>query len=75
MGIAYVEGTVTGPTGKETTTEFLVDGGAKYTLLPLKNWKVIGLRPDLLLCLRTELRSSATLLQDTSSFRKATRTR
>ncbi|MDQ2922556.1 MAG: aspartyl protease [Acidobacteriota bacterium] len=46
MGIIYVEGTVTGPTGKQATTEFLVDGGAKYTLLPLKNWKAIGLKPE-----------------------------
>lgn len=46
MGITYVEGTVTGPTGKETTIEFLVDSGAKYTLLPLKNWKAIGLKPQ-----------------------------
>ena len=46
MGLTYIEGTVTGPTGKETTTEFLVDGGAKYTLLPLKNWKAIGLKPE-----------------------------
>ena len=45
MGITYVEGTVTGPTGKQATTEFLVDSGAKYTLLPLKNWKAIGLKP------------------------------
>ena len=46
MGIIYVESTVTGPTGKQTTTEFLVDGGAKYTLLPLKSWKAIGLKPE-----------------------------
>ena len=46
MGLPYIEGTVTGPTGKETTTEFLVDSGAKYTLLPLKNWKAIGLKPE-----------------------------
>ena len=46
MGITYVKGTVTGPTGKQTTTEFLVDSGAQYTLLPLKNWKAIGLKPE-----------------------------
>ena len=45
MGIIYVEGTVSGPTGKRATLEFLVDGGAKYTLLPLKSWKAIGLKP------------------------------
>ncbi len=46
MGITYIEGTVGGPTGKQTTTEFLVDSGAKYTLLPLKIWKAIGLKPE-----------------------------
>ncbi len=45
MGITYVEGRVSGPEGKATTTEFLVDSGAKYTLLPLKVWKTIGLKP------------------------------
>ena len=45
MAITYVEGTVSGPTGKQTTVEFLVDSGAKYTLLPFKNWKAIGLKP------------------------------
>ena len=45
MGITYVEGTVSGPTGKRATLEFLVDSGAKYTLLPFKNWKAIGLKP------------------------------
>src|SRR5438552_17707360 len=46
MSITYIEGTVSGPTGKQTTTEFLVDSGAKYTLLPLKSWKAIGLKPE-----------------------------
>ena len=46
MGITYVEGTVSGPTGKRATLEFLVDSGAKYTLLPLKSWKAIGLKPE-----------------------------
>ena len=45
MSITYVEGTVSGPTGKKTATEFLVDSGAKYTLLPLKIWKAIKLKP------------------------------
>ena len=45
MGITYIEGTVSGPTGKRATLEFLVDSGAKYTLLPFKNWKAIGLKP------------------------------
>ena len=28
MGVVYVEGTVTGPTGKQATVNFLVDSGA-----------------------------------------------
>jgi clan AA aspartic protease len=46
MGMTYIEGTVTGPTGKQATVEFLVDSGAKYTLLPLKSWKAIRLKPE-----------------------------
>ena len=43
MGIVYVEGTVTGPTGTQVTVRFLVDSGATYTLLPYVNWQAIGL--------------------------------
>lgn len=46
MGIVFVEGTVIGPNGKEAKLEFLVDSGATYTLLPLKLWRAIGLRPN-----------------------------
>lgn len=46
MGITYVPGKVRGPTGKEEEVEFLVDSGAKYTLLPHKSWKSIGLKPE-----------------------------
>lgn len=45
MGLTYVEGTATGPTGKQATLEFLVDSGAKYTLLPEATWKSIELTP------------------------------
>ena len=45
MGLTYIEGTVTGPTGKQSTAEFLVDSGAKYTLLPEESWKAIELSP------------------------------
>ena len=45
MGLIYIEGTVSGPTGKQTTAEFLIDSGAKYTLLPEANWKAIELAP------------------------------
>jgi clan AA aspartic protease len=45
MGLTYIEGTVTGPTGKQVTVEFLIDSGAKYTLLPESSWKAIELSP------------------------------
>jgi len=45
MGVVFVEGTVTGPTGKQATLKFLVDSGATYTLLPRKIWRAIGLQP------------------------------
>src|SRR5215472_12700746 len=45
MGIVFVDGTVTGPTGRKATLEFLVDSGATYTLLPKKVWRAIGLKP------------------------------
>ena len=45
MGLVFVEGTVTGPTGKQAKLQFLVDSGATYTLLPWKVWRAISLRP------------------------------
>jgi clan AA aspartic protease len=45
MGVVFVEGTVTGPTGKQAKLKFLVDSGATYTLLPKKVWRAIGLKP------------------------------
>jgi clan AA aspartic protease len=45
MGITYVAGTVTGPTGKQATVNFLVDSGAMYTLVPWNVWHAIGLEP------------------------------
>lgn len=45
MGIVYVEGTVTGPTGHQESLDFLVDSGATYTLLPNDTWRSIGLTP------------------------------
>ena len=45
MGVVYVEGTVTGPTGKKASVRFLVDSGATYTLLPERVWKEIKLVP------------------------------
>jgi len=45
MGITYLEGTVSGSTGKQASVEFLVDSGANYTLLPEPIWKSIELSP------------------------------
>jgi len=45
MGLTYVEGTATGPTEREASVEFLVDSGAKYTLLPETAWRAIELSP------------------------------
>jgi clan AA aspartic protease len=45
MGLTYIEGTVSGPKGKQATVKFLVDSGATYTLLPHKVWRAIGLKP------------------------------
>jgi clan AA aspartic protease len=45
MGLTYVEGTVTGPTGKKSAAEFLLDSGAKYTLLPEPISKAVELSP------------------------------
>jgi predicted aspartyl protease len=45
MGLTYIEGIVTGPAGTSRTVNFLVDSGAKYSLLPLADWQAIGLTP------------------------------
>jgi predicted aspartyl protease len=44
MGVTHVDGTVTGPTGTQRV-RFLVDSGAKYSVLPHDVWTAIGLRP------------------------------
>ena len=43
MGITYVEGQVTGPSGTRHDVRFLVDSGATYSLLPKTVWEAIGL--------------------------------
>jgi clan AA aspartic protease len=43
MGLTFLEGTVTGPAGKQAGVRFLVDSGASYTLLPDPVWRAIGL--------------------------------
>jgi predicted aspartyl protease len=45
MGLTYIEGTATGPTGKKVNLQFMVDSGATYTLLPEKDWLEIQLKP------------------------------
>jgi clan AA aspartic protease len=46
MGMTYVEGVVTGPTGKRATLRFLVDSGASYTLVPHDVAKELGFAPQ-----------------------------
>lgn len=45
MGITYIEGVVTGPSGKQATVRFLVDSGATYILLPAEESKLLELTP------------------------------
>lgn len=45
MGLTYIEGTVTGPTGERRQVSFLVDSGATYSLLPHDVWQALGLTP------------------------------
>jgi len=45
MGIIYVDGVVAGPTGVSRAVRFIVDSGAKYSLLPEDVWRAIGLEP------------------------------
>ena len=45
MGVTYIEGVATGPTGKQAIVRFLVDSGATYTLLPYEDWQAIELLP------------------------------
>ncbi|NCO32512.1 MAG: aspartyl protease [Armatimonadetes bacterium CG2_30_59_28] len=46
MGLIYVEGTLTAPDGKQVSERFLVDSGAKYTLVPREKWELLGLAPQ-----------------------------
>jgi predicted aspartyl protease len=45
VGLIYIDGVVSGPTGASRAVRFLVDSGAKYSLLPLADWQAIGLTP------------------------------
>ena len=44
MGLVYINATVSN-NGQSASLEFLMDSGAKYTLLPLATWKALGLEP------------------------------
>ena len=43
MGLTYIDGVVSGPSGVTRTVRFLVDSGAKYSLLPLDDRRALGL--------------------------------
>jgi hypothetical protein len=43
--VTYVDGVVTGPGGASRAVRFMVDSGAKCSLLPLADWRAIGLVP------------------------------
>jgi len=45
MGLTYIDGVVSGASGVTRTVRFLVDSGAKYSLLPLDDWRALGLTP------------------------------
>ena len=45
MGVTYIRGTVTGPTGTQRTVRFLVDSGATYTLLSENDCHALELEP------------------------------
>jgi clan AA aspartic protease len=45
MGLVYVDGVVTGPSGSAQQVQFLVDSGASYTMLPHPVWQSLGLAP------------------------------
>ena len=45
MGLTYIDGVVTGPTGRQANVRFLVDSGATYTLLAEPDWRAIELTP------------------------------
>lgn len=45
MGITFVDGSVSGPTGETESLRFLVDSGANYTLLPEATWRRLGIKP------------------------------
>ncbi len=45
MGLTYIEGLPTGPTGQQATVRFLVDSGATYTVVPADESRRLELQP------------------------------
>ena len=45
MGLTFIQGIITGPTGQKQQVEFLVDSGANYSLLPRDVWQPLALVP------------------------------
>jgi predicted aspartyl protease len=45
MGLTFVEGVVSGPASASRVVRFLVDSGAKFSLLPPDDKRAIGLTP------------------------------
>ena len=45
MGLTYIDGIVSGASGGTRTVRFLVDSGAKYSVLPADDWRALGLTP------------------------------
>jgi predicted aspartyl protease len=45
MGLTYIDGIVSGASGVTRTVRFLVDSGAKYSVLPADDWRDLGLAP------------------------------
>ena len=43
MGLTYIDGVVSGPSRITRTVRFLVDSGAKYSVLPADDWRALGL--------------------------------
>ena len=45
MGLTYIDGQVTGPTGQQRHVSFMLDSGVSYTLLPHEIWQALQLSP------------------------------
>lgn len=45
MGLLYIDGAVSSAPGESRPVRFLVDSGAKYSLLPYEDWRALGLAP------------------------------